>query len=308
MRGLRRLGLVVFCGLYIVHAQSTQTPPTEIENALQAGDPQRALSLADAALRDSRNDPRLLHLRGLAYFRLAKLDDAQHDLALARKLAPTDLDVAFDLGLVYMAQSRYEQAATQFEVSLKDQERQRSGLPHLLLGRAYQNSNRSELAIREFQTALKHEPNLKMGHFHLGYAYESVGRNQEALAEYEQELKQPQAGVEVLYQYGHLLLEMGSLERAEATLRQALRTQRSHADAQYDLGKTLLSQHRFAEAAIELRRAVELQPESASAYFQLGKALAKTGDVEGARQANQRFAELKAAQRQQGGMATGRVR
>jgi Flp pilus assembly protein TadD len=306
-----------FCKLYAVvllgavgfaQSGSLAEQQSAIETALQSGDVARALMISNDSLARWPNDPRLLHLRGLVYFRSNRLADAERDLAAAQKIVPGDTDIAFDLGLAGMAQRRYESAAAQFETAMKDPVRRQSGLPHLLLGRAYQNSNRSELAIQEFKTALRNEPGLKMGHFHLGYAYESVGRNQEALAEYEQELKVSPNETEVHYQYAHLLLEAGKLDEAQSHLRTALQAQPNHAEAQYDLGKTLLLQGKPAEAVTELRKAIALQPDSASAYFQLAKALAKVGDSAGAREANRKFAQLKATQQEQGGMATGRIR
>jgi tetratricopeptide (TPR) repeat protein len=306
-----------FCSIWVVailsvvaaaQSQSLQERQAAIEMALQSGDPTAALQLANQSLTRWPGDPRLLHLRGLAYFRSNQLAEAERDLTAAQKATVDDADIAFDLGLLYMAQRRYEEAAKRLERAMKDPGRERAGLPHLLLGRAYQNSNRSELAIREFKTALKKEPDLKMGHFHLGYAYESVGRNREAIAEYEEELKGPASSAEVHYQYAHLLLEAGALEKSETHLRQVLGAQPAHADAQYDLGKVLLLRGKAAEAVTELRKAIALQPDSASAYFQLAKALSKTGDPAGAKEASRRFAELKAAQQAQGGMATGRIR
>jgi tetratricopeptide (TPR) repeat protein len=306
-----------FCSIWVVailtvvaaaQSQSLRERQAAIENVLQSDDPSAALQLASESLRRWPGDSRLLHLRGLAYFRSNQLAEAERDLTAAQKAAAGDPDIVFDLGLIYMAQRRYEDAASRFEKAMKNLSRGRTGMAHLLLGRAYQNSNRSELAIREFKTALRNEPDLKMGHFHLGYAYESVGRNREAIAEYEEELKRSDSSAEVHYQYAHLLLEAGALEKAEAHLRRALGTQPGHADAQYELGKVLLLRGMAAKAVTELRKAIALQPESASVYFQLAKALSKTGDAAGAKEASRRFAELKAAQQQQGGMATGRIR
>ena len=58
-----------------------------------------------------------------------------------------------------------------------------------LLGRAYQNTNRTVQAIEQFQTALHIDPDTPLGHYHLGFAYASLGRNQEAIAEYRKELR-----------------------------------------------------------------------------------------------------------------------
>jgi len=303
IRGLLFLGLAI-----AAHGQSLREQQAAIEAALQASNDSEALQLADQALIRWPVDGRLLHLRGLANFRLKRNEDAQRDLVASRKADPADLDTAFDLGLVYMSLQRYEEAALEFQAALRDPERRTSGLPHLLLGRAYQNSNRSELALTQFQNALKAEPTLAMGHFHLGYALESIGRNAEALAEYEKELKTSPQNSEVLYRYGHLLLESGRLNDAEIQLDRAVQVNPRSADAFYDLGKTLLLQHKAAQSVAALQQSVQLDPDHTSAYFQLAKALSKTGDAAGAKAANAKFRELKAKQQTTGGMATGQIR
>jgi Flp pilus assembly protein TadD len=61
------------------------------------------------------------------------------------------------------------------------------------------------------------------------------------------------------------------------------------------------------EAAVtELQRCIELKPGDPSPHYQLARALQKLGKTDQARQEWQRFAELKKAQPEMGGMATGR--
>src|SRR5204863_330222 len=72
-------------------------------------------------------------------------------------------------------------------------------LAHLLLGRAFQNTNRTVQAIEQFHTALRLDPTVPLGHYHLGFAYASLGRNQDAIAEYEKELKRSADNPNVLF-------------------------------------------------------------------------------------------------------------
>ena len=59
-------------------------------------------------------------------------------------------------------------------------------------------------------------------------------------------------------------------------------------------------------AVTALRHTIEVDPKNASAHYQLSRALDKLGQKEEAQQERQRFAELKKAQPQSGGMATAR--
>jgi Flp pilus assembly protein TadD len=73
------------------------------------------------------------------------------------------------------------------------------------------------------------------------------------------------------------------------------------------LGKATLLEGDAEGAIAALRRSIALKPADPSPHYQLARALEKTGQAEEARQERQRFAELKKAQPQTGGMATGRV-
>ena len=94
-------------------------------------------------------------------------------------------------------------------------------LAHVLLGRAYQNTNRTLQAVEQFQSALRIDPNTPLGHYHLAFAYASLGRNHEAIAEYRKESARSPDNPKVIYQLGHCLLETGKLEDAITQLKKA---------------------------------------------------------------------------------------
>jgi Flp pilus assembly protein TadD len=298
----------VFLLLAIAWAQAPATTADQIREWIAAGDLNRARSAATEAIQRWPQAAAFPHLRGVVHFRMNQLESAQQDLLKAKELAPDDPDIAFDLALLSLQMMQYERAASEFEFALKDPQRQRQAMSHILLGRAYQNSNRSELAIAQFKTALRLEPNIKLGHYHLGYALESVGDAKEARSEYERELTRTKDNAEVFYQYGQLLAEGGELAAAERHLLKSLELQPQSADTNYALGKCLAAAGKNQQAAMVLRRAIELEPNDPSAYFQLGRVLGRLGDKAGAREAQARFAQLKARQKETGGMATGRVR
>jgi protein O-GlcNAc transferase len=294
--------------LTAARAQTAESTATQVRQWIAAGELNRAGTAATDAMRRWPQAAEFPHLRGLVYFQLNQLDRAEQDLLTAKKLASADPDIAFDLGLLSMQKQQYERAAKELELAMKDPERQRGAMPHILLGRAYQNSNRSELAIEQFKTALRLDPKVKLGHYHLGYALESIGEPKDARAEYERELAQTQDSAEVFYRYGQLLHEAGEFAEAEKNLRRSLELQPRSGDTYYALGKCLGAEGKNADAAAALRRAIELDPNDASAYFQLSRVLTKLDDREGARAATAKFTQLKAQQKETGGMATGKVR
>jgi Flp pilus assembly protein TadD len=73
------------------------------------------------------------------------------------------------------------------------------------------------------------------------------------------------------------------------------------------LGKALLLEGQNESSIAALRRASELKPTDPSPHYQLARAFDKIGKPDDARAERLQFAELKKAQPQTGGMATGRV-
>jgi Flp pilus assembly protein TadD len=81
----------------------------------------------------------------------------------------------------------------------------------------------------------------------------------------------------------------------------------NNGDAAYNLGKALLQSGETDAAIAQLQNAGRLKPEDPSPHYQLARALEKAGRKEEAKEEMRRFTELKKAQPQTGGMATGRV-
>ena len=79
-----------------------------------------------------------------------------------------------------------------------------------------------------------------------------------------------------------------------------------NADAAYDLGKALLLDGNVEAAVTALQRSIQLKPGDPRCHYQLARALQKAGRTDEAQQEWKRFAELKKAQPEVGGMATGR--
>jgi tetratricopeptide (TPR) repeat protein len=264
-----------------------------------------AEALGESAVTRWPRDSQLRHWLGLVYFKKGENSRALEALHQAEKLNGSEAGIHFDIALVLLSDNRYPEAADELEKSIRSDPK--IALPHVLLGRAYQNTNRSLQAIEQFQTALHIEPELPLGHYHLGFAYASLGRNREAIAEYKKELVRSPNDVSVLYELGHCLLAEGEWKSAVAQLKTATEIDPQNFDALYDLGKALLSQGE-ADAAIHvLRRAIALKSSDPSAHYQLARALERSGDKELARQEFETFAVLKKAQPVTGGMATGPI-
>jgi protein O-GlcNAc transferase len=271
---------------------------------LQRGQLREAIQLGIDAITRWPHDAELQHWLGLAYFKAGQNESALATLKRSEAIASASFDIHFDVALVLLQQSQYAPAADELERAIKLQPSH--ALAHVLLGRAYQNTNRTLQGIEQFQTALKIAPATPLGHYHLGFAYASLGRNQEAIAEYRKELDHSPDDPQLAYQFGHCLLETGELKDALSQLKRATELDPMNPDAAYDLGKALLLDGNVEAAIAALQRSVRLKPEDPGCHYQLARALQKAGRTEEAQHEWKRFAELKKAQPEMGGMATGR--
>jgi tetratricopeptide (TPR) repeat protein len=264
-----------------------------------------AVLLGQQAVSRWPRDAQFRHYLGVAYFKTGDTKQALEQLTRARELNPKDSATHFDLALVLLNKQDYAGAATELEAAIELGPSNANALAHVLLGRAYLNSNRSLQAIDEFKTALKLDPAIKLGHYHLGFAYFSLGRNDEAISEYKEELRRGESPA-VVYELGRALLESGKYEAAVTYLQRATELDASNPDVWYNLGKAQALAGQAAQAESALRKAAELNPKDPSPHYQLARVLEKLGRSGEARSERERFAELKKAQPASAGMATGR--
>jgi tetratricopeptide (TPR) repeat protein len=303
--------------LFISATAQTRNPSQaetrqQLLQALDSGRLQDAIRLGEQAVSRWPDDAQVRHHLGLAYFKTGDLKQAREQLTRARDLDPKDSATHFDLALVLLSAQDYATAADELEASIKlgrldaNPNAIPNALAHILLGRAYLNSNRSLQAIEEFKSAQKIEPAIKLGHYHLGFAYYSLGRNDEAIAEYKEELRRSGESPAVVYELGRSLLETGKYDAAVSYLRRGAELDARNPDVWYNLGKAQALAGQEAQAESSLHRAAELNPIDPSPHYQLARVLEKLGKTGEARSERQRFAELKKAQPASAGMATGR--
>ncbi len=265
-----------------------------------------AVLLGQQAVSRWPRDAQFRHYLGVAYFKTGDTKQALEQLTRARELNPRDSATHFDLALVLLSKQDYAGAATELEAAIELSPSNANALAHVLLGRAYLNSNRSLQAIDEFKTALKLDPAIKLGYYHLGFAYFSLGRNDEAISEYKEELRRSGESPAVVYELGRALMESGKYEAAVTYLRRATELDPPNPDVWYNLGKAQVLAGQAAQAEASLRKAAEMNPKDPSPHYQLARVLEKLGRSEEARSEREHFAELKKAQPATAGMATGR--
>ncbi len=262
-----------------------------IRQEIALGQTDQALNEAREAVTHYPNSSELQQLLGVTQFKRGLSEEARRSLGRAIELNPKIPENYYDLALVHLSQHRYEQAAVSLEKSIQLRTADLAEA-HLLLGRAYQNLNRTEPAIKEFRQALVLSPGLRLAHYHLGFAYQSQGDWKPALGEFEKEIKANPSFPDAYWLAGNIELESGGLGSAEDLFRNSLRVDPRSLPAHYGLARVLLARGNPAAAENELLRVLELNPNDLEAHYILARAYQQLGNPEGARREFEKVAML----------------
>ncbi|HEX4773180.1 MAG TPA: tetratricopeptide repeat protein [Bryobacteraceae bacterium] len=240
---------------------------------------------------------------------------------------PASIQARHLLGLSYLFEERYREAATTLEplwpssnsnltylyslavaagnAGLRDLEERSlarllevgkdSPLVHLLKGKAYLAREDFSGAIEEFQIAAQAESRLPLLHYNLGVAYRREGHLDKAREEFLID-----SGIEpgVAFDYdqlGEIAYRNQQTKAAESYFRQAVRLDPRLGTSWFGLAKIYKQEKRFPEALDALARAGAIDPNSASVHYLRAQVLTELGRSEEAENELSIVRRLKAA-------------
>ena len=144
-------------------------------------------------------------------------------------------------------------------------------------GLRLQEEGRIELAIVEYQQALKEDPKYARAHANLCLAQLLMKRLDQAERHCQSALELDPNIHEIRHNLGLLRRLQGRHREAEEAFREALEIDPFYAESHYLLGAVLVQQERLKDAEHHFRQAVGNQPDYRTAHFQLGLLLQKQG-------------------------------
>lgn len=139
-----------------------------------------------------------------------------------------------------------------------------------------------QTAAKEFELALKRDPDNAAAHTYLVVVYGELSRYAEAEAHYEAGLALDPGRVKLHYNYGVLQLKQRRLDEAVLAFRRALALDENYINAYLNLGAVFEARKQPDEAAEQYRAALAHDPENRQAGYFLGRALLRTRDYSGA--------------------------
>ena len=165
----------------------------------------------------------------------------------ARKIAPEDPDVQFELGMVALRMNLSADAITAFQQTLK----LRPDDPKALygLGRAFMQQAKYDDARQQFAHYVSLRPDDASGHYALGNSYAMLERSADAKNEFERSIVLAPVQTESYFQLGLLDLKAHDLDSAAKNFNRVLARDSKHAGALAGMGRVAFEQKKFDESA-----------------------------------------------------------
>jgi tetratricopeptide (TPR) repeat protein len=256
------------------------------------------------------SNPEAPQLLGKLHYLAENYQEASSHLEAALALEPTNLAVAYTLGLAYLNEGKSVRAEQLFHSLIE--RLGDSGELRILIGRAFRETADAEdpsyaayleKAIAHFKKAIELNPQLPRAHYYLALTYlklEGIVWARDAISELKAELAVNPTHLFANYYMGLLLCQNRQYEEALDYLWAAKRIEPNYFDADLLIGRSLFWLGRYQDAIEVLERLARsftgdpgsLYPES-NVHYLLGRALLRVGRREEAEEHLSRSKELK---------------
>ena len=183
---------------------------------LREGRPRDAFEVAEAIIQSSPNLGVAWYLRGLAQFRMGRVEAALEDYRRAQQLDPRAIWV------------------------------------HVALANVFTQAGRLDEALSEIRKALAMQPRDPWALLHEGNILLAMNRTQEAMLAVRRGLEQDPNSAEMRLLLGRVLLRLGNPAEAASAFQQAVRLAPAMADPVLDLAEVLINTGKTTEARTAL--------------------------------------------------------
>jgi tetratricopeptide (TPR) repeat protein len=242
------------------------------------------------------------HLLGKTYFMQRQFDPSVSELETAFKLAPSDFDIGYTLALAHLKKKDPTTARLIFNrlVTAKGNTPE----VHILIGRAYRETEYLDEAIAEFKKTIALNPKHPGAHYCLGLSYllkDGTLKLKEAAAEFRSELASYPEEFLAIYNLGVVCVIERQYEEGAIWLEKAARLRPQNPEVFLFLGNAYHGLSRFDKAVEAFERCLRLNPDldktsaqAPEAHFLFGKSLVRIGRTEDGEKHLQIAKELKA--------------
>ncbi len=153
-------------------------------------------------------------------------------------------------------------------------------LAHNNLGLALVGKGQTSEAIRQFQEALRFNPDFAAAHCGLGAIFMEAGQFDEAISRYRTAIRLNPHSAEAVYNLGVALYSKGEIDEAISQYREAIRLNPNDALARNSIGVALAKRGETDEAIRQFQEALRLKPNETDAHYNLANALVRKGQMD----------------------------
>jgi len=195
--------------------------------------------------------------------------------AEAVRLQPRSPECQYNLGTLWSAMGKPDQAIPHFEAALKENPRFADAENNL--GKALLSQGKLDEATAHLATANRLAPDDAEILYNLGSVLLLQSKLAEAAARFTDALRLRPEHAGAHGNLGVILMRIGHPQEGMLELAEQVRLKPDDPEARLNYGLALLDQSQNAEAAAQFDEALRLQPDSALAHYRLGLALARQG-------------------------------
>lgn len=262
---------------------SVAVPSDAMQQALElhrAGDLRQAAIAYEHIIHSTPAHAEAWHMLGVLSHQLGKNELALRCIAEAVKLDPIQAAYHSNLGVVYLALDRINEAIASYRLAIlrkQDYPEAFCNLGHALI--KLRDFDEADKALRE---ALRLQGEYPEVQFNLGQLAQERGHVDEAIRYYREALRLRGDYIEPLNNLAVLLKNRGEFDEAQQLLQKSLELNPRVIEARYNLAQTKHAQGRLVEAVELYQRFLHDRPQYASGHNNLGNALEDLGQVDDA--------------------------
>jgi tetratricopeptide (TPR) repeat protein len=143
-------------------------------------------------------------------------------------------------------------------------------LAHFRAAQQAIREGKNDLAVQEYKTVLRLDPNLVEARINLGLAYHMLGQYDEAAAELAQAVRKQPGVLGANIVLGIDYMKLGKAGKAISPLKQALAIDPANREARRNLAAAYMTEQDYLEAGKDFRKAFEQESDKQEAWFGLG--------------------------------------
>ncbi|MGA2429643.1 MAG: FG-GAP-like repeat-containing protein [Candidatus Acidiferrum sp.] len=222
---------------------------------------------------------------GSVFFERGYMQEAERFFQLALRDDPSSAEAYYGLGSVYLQKEDAAEAHISFERAVQLQAHYPGTLPNAWnnLGILAARGGHTDEGIRDFQRALKIDPDHLIALQNLGNAYRQARRWEDAKSILQRALQISPDSPEGNYGLGMVFAQLDDTKQAYEYLKKALAARPAYPEALNNLGILYLRTGRQDEAESSFKESIRVAPAYDQAYLNLARLYAIEGDSQRAR-------------------------